>query len=91
MYAQNAPRVSPEKTGETNRTTSKSSLQVNLSEEKVVTVTTPADSKETYTSMYSDLVSTWDILLDPIYYSVLGFTILVIVFGIDSFLQSGTY
>ena len=91
---QNAPRVSPKKTDETPQKAGKSSSKTsraNSVKEKVVSVSAPTDSNETNTSIYSELVSTWAILLDPIYYSVLGFIILIILFGIDHFLQNGTY
>ncbi len=91
---QNAPRASPKKTEETPQKVSKSSSKTsraNSVKEKVVSVSAPTDSNETNTSIYSELVSTWAILLDPIYYSVLGFIILITLFGIDHFLQNGNY
>jgi len=91
-----APRVSsPQKKEEKSaQKSSKSSAKTSLVKTvKAVVDSAPPSDSEVHVSVYSDLISTWSILLDPIYYSVLGFVLLIILFGINNFTYaySGTH
>jgi len=89
---QETPSASPNKSENKNikRSPSKSSPRKS-SKDKAVDTSDSNSENEANITIFGDLVSTWSALLDPIYYSVFGFIVLIILFAVDAYLKSGTY
>lgn len=89
---QETPSASPSKSENKNvkRSPSKSSPRKS-SKDKAVDTSDSKSENEANITIFGDLVSTWSALLDPIYYSVFGFIVLIILFAVDSYFKTGTY